>query len=658
MKLLYLGLIFWFIYHPNLSAQEDQMPTQAEIEAMMKEAEKQMKEVMEEMSPEEQKMVEDLMDNAKNNVGKIGTSTSDVNTKIPQKQTAILAKLPKITTGDQYHAQLEKLVAKTKISIQENIRNQVEELLSKYNSKEELNNLPPLLFMEKNPKAAVYAALRVAQINKNELLSQNNLAVILHQTGYPQYALPLLDYLISQNPLPNFYNNAGQCYLSLGETKKAEEFFAICLASSPNNFEAHCGTAMILINQGKIPQAIPHVEQAMKLGYSPALDKLISDKKIKLDFDKFKPKVPEYFNPNKYKPPHSAKTLKDVKPVLEERQRIEDLMYAWGDKNRESDEKHADKISHETVMQFSQRTHGIIGNQPFSRKAFFMLNQIPKEVLNMQQQDFTTADYSLIEVAKDLEDGLENKIENRYKTGSFDSAYEECLMKKEETEVYLKESAPIYDQKVQTTVFKYYDITNQYLYWNKYLLNSDGYEHMFYGAVPELFFHLNEYKKFQPLNVAENVVQSCEKILENPPKKKVVVEEEPDPNCPFKVGVNFVVAKGKMDCKGWELEGGELIVLGIQKDFRTGEWTIAIGLGGNLGVPMLVDVGGKGQLFFKFDSEGVPVDTGLTFEAGAEGGVGPIVIEEKATATIGMVSGIHVTGTAAGQETAIFTFEP
>lgn len=51
-----------------------------------------------------------------------------------------------------------------------------------------------LLLMAKNPKAAVYAALRMAEINKDVLLSQNNLAVVLHQTGYPQYALPLLEY--------------------------------------------------------------------------------------------------------------------------------------------------------------------------------------------------------------------------------------------------------------------------------------------------------------------------------------------------------------------------------------------------------------------------------------------------------------------------------
>ena len=632
----------------------DKIPTQSEIDAMMRDAEKQMKEAMESLSPEERKMMEEAMGKAQTGTSPIGgASLPDVSTKIPKKQTELLVKLPKLSTETQYEAFIEKMLSRTKQSIPANIRSEVDALISKYNSEHELNNLPPLLFMQKNPKAAIYAAICVAQSNPDMLISQNNLAVILHQTGYPQYALPLLEHQLSKHKEATLYNNAGQCYLSLGDTKKAEEFFAIALQMNPDSHEAHCGTALIMINQGKIPQATPHVEQAMKLGYSPALDKLIGENNIDLDFDKLKPKVPEYFNPNKYKPPHSAKTLKDVKPVLEERQKIEDLMYAWGDKNREYDEKHADKISKESVMQMSQRTYGIVGNPPFSRKAMFMLGQIQKESLDMATRGFTTSDYKSIDDAKYMQEELEDEIRKRYDRESFESAYEECVMKQEETEAYLQESAALYDHKVQTTVFKYYDITNQTLYWYKFLLNTDGYEHMFYGVASELFVHLDDYKKFQKLDVAENVVRDCEKILANPPQKPVYIYENPDPNCPVKVKVASGPFNVKMDCKGWEVEGGELVILGIQKDYTTGELTLAFGVGANAGI-----LGAKGQMFFKFDGDYAPVDCGMVFEAGAEAGAGPFVVEEKGTATIGMVSGIHVVGVAAGQDTAIFTLEP
>ncbi len=60
-----------------------------------------------------------------------------------------------------------------------------------------------------------------------------------------------------------------------------------------------------------------------------------------------------------------------------------------------------------------------------------------------------------------------------------------------------------------------------------------------------------------------------------------------------------------MDCKGWELEGGEGAVLGIQKDYKTGEFTVAFGVGANLELPE-IGVGAKGQAFFKFDGNFSP----------------------------------------------------
>lgn len=655
MKFQFLAILICFLLGSILNAQVDEIPTQAEIDAMMKEAEQEIKKAMEELSPEDRKMMEEVMANSNaGNTGMSKPSNSNLNTQIPKKQTEVLGKIPKLSTTEQYKGFVEKMIAQTNSSIDEKIRKEVEMLLSQNHSKEQLNNLPPFLLMKKNPKAAVYAALLVANTNQDFLVSQNNLAVILHQTGYPQYALPLLEFLISKHQNAVLYNNAGQCYLSLGDTQKSEDFFAMAIQLDPENHEAHCGTAMILIEQGKIPQAIPHLEQAMKIGYSPILDKLIHDKNIDLDFEKLKPDVPEYFNPNKYKLPIGTKTLNEVKPTLAKRQEIEDLMYAWGEKNQEFDEKHAEKISNESMMEISKRTYGITGNPPFSQKAMFMLNQIQKEVLDMAIRNFSSNDPKSISEAKSLSEKLEQNIRKRYDRDSYESTYDECVMLREETEIYLKESAALYDSKVQKTAFKYYDITNQQLFWYQFLLNSDGYEHMFYGVAAEFFTHLDDYKKYQILYPkAEWVVDHCEKILANPPKKVIVIEKAPDLNCPVKVKVNSGPLNLKLDCKGWEIEGGELVIVGVQKDYTTGELTVAFGVGANAGI-----LGAKGQMFFKFDGEGNPIDCGMVFEAGAEVGAGPIVIEEKANATIGMVSGINVKGTAGGQDIEIFKLEP
>lgn len=658
MKRILTILIFLIGIHAAFAQKKEKVPTKAEIDAMMKQAEDKIKASLDQLSPEERKMVEEAMAKGKADVNGINFSTvsSEVKADFPKKQSAILNKMPKITTEAAYVSYLENLKAKANATIAKNIRDEVEKLLAKNSSdKTSLNNLPPLLLMGKNPKAAVYAALRVAELNKDVLLSQNNLAVVLHQTGYPQYALPLLEYLLLDNPLATLYNNAAQCYLSMGETQKAEIYFARCLSIDPQNYEAHCGTALILIKQDKTPQAIPHVQKAMKKGYSPVLEKLVDDNKMDLDFEGIRSPVTEYFNPNKYRAPAAAHALEDIRAVLAQREETTELMYKWGEKNREYDEKHADKIAKESVMQMNQRFPGMIGNLPFSRKARFMISESYKESTRLIAQTINEANR---DKAKAMHESLQASIDKQYKEGSFGSTYDECLMLKAETEKYLRASAEQYDEIVRNTVFKHYDLVNQQLYWNKYLLNRDGYQHMFYGVAAELFTHLDEYQKFQVLTRPEWVLNHCEKVLQNPPSKGVMVAEVPDMNCPFKIKIDLGGGNLKMDCKGWEIEGGELVVLGIQKDYKTGELTMAFGLGANLPIPTFAQMGAKGQMFFKFDSDGAPIDCGMVFEAGADASVGTVNIEEKATATIGMVSGVHVNGVSAGQETAIFTLEP
>ena len=136
----------------------------------------------------------------------------------------------------------------------------------------------------------------------------------------------MLEYHAKQTPSAILYNNAGQCYLTLGEKRKAEEYFMACIKIDPGHAEAHCGIALIKIDEGKTPEAIPHIQQAMKNGYSPALDKLVETKKISLDYDALKTRAPEYFNPNKYKPVPPAYKLSDVKTVLTQRNELKLLV--------------------------------------------------------------------------------------------------------------------------------------------------------------------------------------------------------------------------------------------------------------------------------------------------------------------------------------------
>lgn len=636
--------------------QKEKPPTQKEMQAMMKEAQ----DMMKDLSPEEKKMMDEGMKMVKDMqaAGKLPTGAGTVNTKIPAKQTALLGKIPRLSTTIQYKAYLSALKQKATKTIAKNIRDEVETAINKQiNDPIALNNLPPSFFMEKKPTAAIYAAIRIAQENDGKLLSQNNLAVILHQSGYPQYAIPVLENLLSQNKSAFLLNNVGQCYLSLGDKEKAIQYFMACLKLDANNAEANCGTALILVNEGKLSEAIPHIHKAMKNGYSEVLEKLCDEKKINLNYDDLRCKVPEYFNPNKYKPVPAAKKMDEIKNVLTQREEIDALVGLWQEKDKKEEEEQSAKMEKETFSQLSSRVYGLFPSAPFGKKAKFMILQNAKAMSDWAIE--TRMDGYNNEVAvKNMHNELDHQIAQIHKNNKVESEYEGCKIKAGLVNSYLAKSSEFHEAYVRKTLHKYYDYTNQQLYWYQYLLNEDHYKIMFYGIAADLMEQLKEYNKVQQLYpTPDYVVTHCEKILQNPPKPQVLTEM-PNWDCPIKTKIPLGFGSVKMDCKGWEIEGGELLMLGMAKDYRTGEFTFGFGLGATIDVPGM-GIGGKGQMFFKFGSDGSPLDCGMVFEAGGEATAGPVMIaEEKITAVIGMTSGVHVDAVHAGQQVNIFELDP
>jgi len=128
-----------------------------------------------------------------------------------------LNSVPKITNASQYEAYLNKLKSDVAKNVDAATKSGVDFLVNaNKNQSTALNNIPVMYFMEKNVEAAVYASILVAIINKNVPVSQGNIAAILQQSGYPQYAIPLLEYLNSKYKSDMLQSNLGQAYLSLG----------------------------------------------------------------------------------------------------------------------------------------------------------------------------------------------------------------------------------------------------------------------------------------------------------------------------------------------------------------------------------------------------------------------------------------------------------
>jgi predicted negative regulator of RcsB-dependent stress response len=630
-------------------SQKNNPPTQAEINKIMEAA-------MKDMSPEEKQQMKEAMQVAdqmkqKGMTGNIAGSVP----KIPKKQNPLLSKVPVLSSQQQYNAYLADLLKECKKHIEPKVVAEVDQLILKNgNNDKALINIGPVLFLHKSVTAAVYAAIKTAMNKPGNVLMHDNLAVILHQAGYPQKALPILKFLLPNNNYPVVLNNLGQAYLSLGDTANARKSFMACLQKDADHCEANCGMGLLLTEEGKIGEATPYIIRSLKNGYTETADALSKKNKIKLKFSDIKPKVPEYFNPQKYKPVPPSYTMETVETTEELRKDLESKMRIWVQKKEKVNKEQNDKIEKESLIQIADRSRGYLSNKPFAKKAQLMVN-----LLSEEYYEFVAADYKnkYLLQQKEYNEQMEKALKNMYGGGrKYDNEFEECKKKIEILNTYLQLTAKNHEAYQRATLPHVYDWVNQSLFWWYFLGNEDAYSIQFSNHVSDFFEALHGYDQMQILHPTPLwIATTCKNVKE--PEKITTVEDSLDMNCPVNVKIPFGIGSTKFNCKGLEIEGGEILVFGYEEDYKTGEFSFSFGLGVEENIPFF-SAATKGQMFFKFDKDFSPIDCGMKFEAGGEANVLVYNVEEKTVAIIGMTSGIHVNAVDMGKETTIFEMDP
>ncbi|MFL5811160.1 MAG: tetratricopeptide repeat protein, partial [Flavisolibacter sp.] len=598
--------------------------TQSEIDKMMEDA-------MKDMSPEEKKQMQEGMQLAKQmqQKGMTGDASTSNVPKIPKKQITLLTRMPNLVSQQLYNAYLTTILAECKKHVPETSTKEVDKLISKYsNNSETLVNLAPALFLQQKPGVAIYAAIKIAMGDPGDILLQDNLAVILHQTGYPQKALPILKFLSSQNSYPVILNNMGQSYLSLGDTANARKSFMGCLIKDPDHCEANCGMGLLLSEEGKISEAIPYIIKSLKSGYTETADALLKKHNVKLKYKDMRQDVPEYFNPNKYKPIAPAYAMESVEPTVASRMELEEQMHYWMNENKKVNDAQESKMEKENLVQLADRTRGFFSKSPFSKKAQLMLLLIGEEY-----GELIAADYKnhYLAIDKEYKMEMEKRLKDMYGGNQrYDNEYEECQKKIEILNDYLSKSAKNHEAYQRATLPGLFEWTNQSLYWWYFLTNEEHYDIYFHDFVSGFFEALHEYDQMQALYPTPLWITSTCKNVKEPVKVKTNIDSM-DFNCPINVKVNAGIGSYKLNCKGMEIEGGELAVFNFEKDFKSGEFSFAFGLGAEARLAIF-SAGTKGQMFFRFNKDLSPIDCGLKFESGGEANVGGYMVEEKMVA--------------------------
>jgi tetratricopeptide (TPR) repeat protein len=652
-----------------------QKPSKEEMEANKKklaEAQKKLNDQLSKMSPEARRLYDSTMnamgmgqkmDNAINAVnnntktsspkGATGLAKSQ-STDIPKKQVALLGSLPKITTVPQYDAYLTRLKKEISTKVPVDIKNNIDLLVDKNKGQAtQLNNLPVLFFMEQYIDASVYAAICVAIINKKVAVSQENLTAILHQSGYPQHAIPLLEYLNTRYKSDLLLSNMGQSYLSLGEKDKAKTCFMRALAANPGNVSANCGMGFIEANGSNPAAAAPYIEKVMKDGYSETLEKLASQKNIKLNYASMRVKVPEVFSPEKYKVRPCAFSFEEVEESIEKRLQIHRVEEDWVRKLQKANGEFEAQTAKMTSAEKLALWGGYTSNTFLAKKARFMTMQADLYFNDFAMRIAPQYNALRLKMAK-MQDDL--KAVTKQIRSDIPDSYEACKAQKEELNKYLKKTTELVDEFVSRNIYDFYDYTNQQLYWSRFLVTQTMYNQKFYQIAHSLLKTVDDYGNLQALDVAHTIVYQCEK--QTAAKKPDINADENPGDCPFSVKIPFGVGSFKSNCNGWTLEAGEAVIGSISQNFRTGEFTIGAGVGGNIEAPFL---GGSigAQMFITVGSDFIPSDMGVVGSAGIEATAGPVVIgEEGGTVTMTIASGLNVDAVHAGQQINLLSLNP
>lgn len=83
-------------------------------------------------------------------------------------------------------------------------------------------------------------------------------------------ALAAFNYAIKVEPTSHAYNNRGRMYFSLGDWRHALADYQMTIQLQPENARGHFNIAEVYLEQGKLEDALPYLQESSRLGYQPA----------------------------------------------------------------------------------------------------------------------------------------------------------------------------------------------------------------------------------------------------------------------------------------------------------------------------------------------------------------------------------------------------
>jgi len=585
------------------------------------------------MNPSQKAEALRLLNEASSKINGEKTSALPVKSESPIKDEVITAGIPqKILTDDEVENMLQEMIKKLQPQLGVNEKDFVNTAIDKAGGNSiALSNISVAAWYTGHPKAALLTALKASALPHPQA-ALNNVAAMLNLSGYENKAVPVLQNLLSKYPdNSTILNNLGQAYYGLGDVQKAKLYLLKCLKRSPDHPEACNTMGVIFLKAGNINTALDYFEQSLKGGYNQSARDEIEQEKPDYDFT---PVEENHFarpadlpNLNIQMPelPYDVYTAADLQNKHEVFQRkLEAICDDLENKITEEQAKESSEI-------LDQVKDGKLA--PFTGPG--------SELFALYRTDYE----------KTL---LEKKAEEANIQSEIRAKYEPMVnaIMKDNTGNYCKKLNEVRSKRQNqiSTQYKEYigevlQIAKQYLDKTLRVLPSmavcpAAYDAEYYSVVKTYIW------EYYVLSHDASFEVKCDGNGQTSP-----YEYKLDPNlhpvCRFKVAIPLIIGSMKFDCCTFEFEGGELLKLGVKRDFITNQTTLAIGAGVSIETP-ITELGAQQSFYISFNSDQQPTDVGMKGEVKGSLGAG-ITSESGLEYTMGMNSGIDVDATVGGR---------
>ena len=632
MKKIFLIPIVLIVSISNLFAQ----PTKAEIEKMMKEAKAEIEKMKKD--PEMKELMKDMpdMDSMMKIMGRKEVEAALKNvtmasSALSAKNKKLLSVLPKkILNANEFTAYLKTLSAQLTQHIKSSSADSVRLTLKQLgNDAEKISYAAMAAWYKNDPEAAVLLASRAATLSIDNDLSLSNCAAIFTLAGLENKAIPILQVLLQRQPNSStVLNNIAQAYSGLGEVDTAMYYFGRCIKIAPTHPEANNTAASIYLKKGQTEQAKKSCTQSLKGGLTgeavQTYKKLFKDDYDGKDID-LKPWKVYPFNEHDFTFPDQCEKNADAATVKLEieayEKRYRALLKKYESYKIEMLGK-AEQISAQVAKNPLENMELTASSTPYTRRASYAYHRIVVALMYEESNVF----FKRIRESKILDTEynakkkmLEKKREQDHLACGNDNVCmvkvhaAHCRQQDELSDQYLSRYAVINRDYVK----KMWRINKERFQANSVYLKM-GVKH-----TSAAFYRMEAYRigsLFHDPLLNGHIFHAGYKLIDpycnmsDAEMKRIdSLELKENKNCNINVEVPMGVAKMTFNCDEFEFEGGELIKAKFNKNFRSGQTTLYVGVGAGGTIPGF-EASATQYVFVCFDKNNQPVDVGIQGE--------------------------------------------